>query len=102
MCQDELKAFGITESQITQQLADERWQAFMQFNCQRVSALMKSGKPLGRILKGRIGFEMRLVIAGGERIIAKINAVNGDVFHRRPTLNAWDWCIVFTKAVFRL
>lgn len=102
MCQDELKAFGITETQIAEQLVDERWQAFMQFNLQRVSALMQSGKPLGRILKGRIGFEMRLVIAGGERIIAKISAVKGDIFQRRPTLNMLDWCIVFFKAVFKI
>ena len=102
MCQDELKAFGITENQIARQVVDERWQAFMQFNLQRVNALIQSGKPLGRILKGRIGFEMRMIIAGGERIIAKITAVNGDVFNRRPTLNVFDWSIIFLKAVFRL
>jgi len=102
MCQDELNTFGITEAQIAQQIADERWQAFMQFNLQRVNALMKSGKPLGRILKGRIGFEMRMIIAGGERIIAKISAVNGDVFHYRSTLNVFDWVIILFKAAFKI
>ena len=106
MCQDELQLFGISEQKVASFIAQKniaarnpKWQAFMQFNCQRVRAQLNSGKPLGRILKGRIGFEMRLVIAGGERIIDKIEAVKGDVFHQRPTLNKLDWCIIFSKAL---
>lgn len=102
MCQDELDAFGIAEQQIKAQLVDEKWLRFMQFNLQRVSALLQAGKPLGRILTGRIGFEMRMIIAGGERIISKINKVNGDIFKHRPTLNYWDWILMFLKALFRI
>jgi len=100
MCQDEMAKFGISELQIKAQLADEHWQRFMQFNLQRVNALLQAGKPLGRILSGRIGFEMRMIIAGGERIISKINKVNGDIFKHRPTLNRWDWLVIFFKALF--
>lgn len=108
MCQDELQAFGISEQKLASFIANkniaarnQKWQAFMQFNCQRVRAQLNSGKPLGYILKGRLGMEMRLVIAGGERIIQKIEAVNYDVFHRRPTLNKLDWCIIFSKALLK-
>lgn len=99
MCQDEMAKFGISELQIEAQLADEHWQRFMQFNLQRVNALLQAGKPLGRILSGRIGFEMRMIIAGGERIISKISKVNGDIFKHRPTLNRWDWLVIFFKAL---
>ncbi len=107
MCQDELAAFAITEQRLQdfvdgKEPADENWQQFMQFNLRRVNALLYAGKPLGRILKGRIGFEMRMIIAGGESIINKISKVNGDIFNRRPTLNYWDWGIVFLKALFRI
>lgn len=102
MCQDEMIVFGIAEQQIKNQVVDERWQQFMQFNLQRVSALLQAGKPLGRILTGRVGFEMRMIIAGGERIISKINKVNGDIFEHRPTLNQWDWSLMFLKALFRI
>ncbi len=105
MCQDEMSAFGISEHQIQDfvdevQLVDENWQQFMQFNLRRVNALLYAGKPLGRILSGRIGFEMRMIIAGGERIISKISKVNGDIFRQRPTLNHWDWLVIFFKALF--
>ena len=74
----------------------------MQFNLKRVSIMLQAGKPLGRILKGRIGFEMRTIIAGGERIIHKINKVNGDIFNSRPTLNNWDWIVILTKALLKI
>lgn len=107
MCQDELAKFGITELQIqayveAAQPIDSRWQHFMQFNLQRVNALLRAGKPLGRILKGRIGFEMRMIIAGGERIIAKISKVDGDIFNHRPELNHWDWLLILLKALFKI
>jgi len=107
MCKDELTAFALTEQQIQQfvegeKQVDENWQQFMQFNLSRVGALLYSGKSLGRILKGRIGFEMRMIIAGGERIIHKISKVDGDIFNHRPTLNYWDWLNIFLKALFRI
>lgn len=107
LCQDELMAFGITEQVIrsyvdASQTPDDNWHQFMHFNLRRTQALLNMGKPLGKILQGRIGFEMRMIIAGGERIIHKISAVNGDVFNHRPTLNYWDWIVVFTKALLKL
>jgi len=99
LCMDEMESFGITEMQIKAGNADERWQAFMQFNINRTRQLLKAGKPLGRILKGRIGLEMRLIIAGGERILDKLDSVHGDVFRHRPTLNKLDWLIMLTKSL---
>jgi squalene synthase HpnC len=107
LCQDEMAAFNITELQIKdfvdgKQDIDDNWQQFLLFNLHRVNALLYSGKPLGHILTGRIGFEMRMIIAGGERIIAKINKANGDIFKFRPTLNYGDWLIVFLKALMKV
>jgi squalene synthase HpnC len=107
MCQDELLKFGITEQHIATYVnasapVDKQWLQFMQFNLQRVHSLLMAGKPLGRILKGRIGLEMRMIIAGGDRIITKINRVNGDIFNHRPTLNKWDWLLILTKALLKI
>jgi squalene synthase HpnC len=107
MSQEEMATFAISEQHIKayvegSKIIDENWQQFMLFNLNRVKHMLNTGKPLGRILTGRIGFEMRLIIAGGERIIHKINAVNGDVFRHRPTLQHMDWIIIFFKALFRI
>ncbi len=96
LCQDEMLAYGINE-QMLQDFAsgvkcvDANWQAFMQFNLSRAESLLVAGKPLGHKLGGRIGLEMRMIIAGAERIIAKIKFHQGDVFKHRPKLHAYDW-----------
>ncbi len=107
LCQDEMLAYGISE-QTLQDLAtgvkstDANWQAFMHFNLSRAEHLLATGKPLGRKLNGRIGFEMRMIIAGAERILAKIKYHRGDVFKHRPRLHALDWLrIVFSALVMQ-
>jgi squalene synthase HpnC len=99
LCQDEMAAFGITEAMIKAQQVDADWQRFMQFNVQRASALLQAGKPLGFILTGRIGFEMRMIIAGGERTLSKLSQTKGDIYKQRPTLKQWDWLLIFFKAL---
>ena len=101
LCQDEMAKFDVTEQMIADQVVNANWQQLMRFNLDRTSKLLQAGKPLGRILKGRIGFEMRMIIAGGERIICKLNQVNGDIYHHRPTLQPLDWLRIFFKALLK-
>jgi phytoene synthase len=65
----------------------------------RARSLLFSGAPLGRALKGRIGLEMRMIIAGGARILEKIDRVDGDVFRHRPVLRTLDWPLMLARAV---
>ena len=98
-CQGEMQEFGITETQMAAQQSNVNWERFMRFNVERAETMLQTGKPLGRILPGRMGLEMRLIIAGGETIIRKLKMVNGDVFHKRPTIKAWDWPAILIKAI---
>jgi phytoene synthase len=59
---------------------------------------MRQGAPLGDALPGRIGLEIRAIVAGGLRILEKIAAADYDVFSRRPVLRAHDWLIVGWRA----
>ena len=101
LCQDEMAKFGVTEQMIADQVVNANWQQLIRFNLNRANSLLQAGKPLGRILKGRIGFEMRMIIAGGERIICKLDQVNGDIYQHRPTLQPLDWLRIFFKALLK-
>lgn len=61
--------------------------------CSRLSvrALLYEGRPLGRRLPGRIGLEIRTIVAAADRVLHKIEAIGYDVFHARPTLSGRDW-----------
>ncbi len=96
--QDELAQYGVNESQIAQSIVDENWRALMKFQVDRARALMLSGAPLGSILTGRIGLEMRMIIAGGLRILDKLEHAQFDMFRHRPVLRPVDWIIMLAKS----
>ena len=97
--QNELARYGVTESQIDAALCNENWRSLMAFQVDRARNLMLEGAPLGRLLPGRIGLEIRAIVAGGLRILDKIEAVDYDVFRRRPVLSAFDWPRILLKAL---
>lgn len=99
LCQDEMQDAGLDESSIADKRVDARWQLFMQMNTNRAQRLLTRGKPLGKLLPGRLGLELRMIVAGGERILGKLKACHGDIFYRRPQLTKWDWVIILLKAL---
>ena len=62
-------------------------------------ASMQRGAPLVHRLPGRAGWELRLVVQGGLRILDKVDALQGHSLHRRPRLRAWDWCVMLGRAL---
>ena len=96
--QDEMQRYGVSERQIAAGDTSGRWKALMRFQVERARALMKSGAPLGRALPGRVGLEIRTIVEGGLRILEKIDKVEGDVYHHRPVLNAFDWPLLLLRA----
>jgi squalene synthase HpnC len=97
--QDEMARHGVSERQIAEQRCDPAWSALMKFQVERARAMILLGTPLARSLPGRIGLEIRATIQGGLRILEKIQAVDYDVFRRRPVLRALDWPLVLARAL---
>lgn len=98
--QDEMDKFGISERQIGEGRADALWQQFMKTQIERARRMLQAGAPLGRALKGRIGLEMRLIILGGNRILAQLHESRGDMFSRRPKLIWKDAAAILWRALF--
>ncbi len=100
--QDDLSKHNVSEAQIAQGITDDNWRALMKFEVDRARDLILRGAPLGSILTGRLGLEMRMIMAGGLRILDKLEAADYDMFNRRPILRPFDWVIMlFKSAPFR-
>lgn len=99
MPQDEMVRFAVTENQIRTADTGGSWWPFMKFQIERARELLWSGSPLGRILAGRIGLEMRMIIHGGDRVLTKLAKVGGDIHRHRPVLRWFDWPLMFLRAV---
>lgn len=99
--QEDLEKFGVTEAQIAEGKADFAFQRLMAHQCGRAHQMLKAGSPLGKTLKGRIGFELRMIILGGQQILNKLEANRYDVFNRRPKLEPADWWKIVKRAVLK-
>jgi hydroxysqualene synthase len=63
-------------------------------------ALMRSGTPLVHRIPGRLGWELRLVVQGGLRIIDRIRADDHGTLLRRPKLGPLDIPVMLGRALW--
>ncbi|MDO8455469.1 MAG: squalene synthase HpnC [Burkholderiaceae bacterium] len=64
------------------------------------SATMLNGSPLVHCIPGRAGWELRLVVQGGLRILDKIKALDWATLQHRPKLTKWDAPIILWRALW--
>ena len=96
--QDEMEKYGVSEEDILNKNTNDASRKLIAFQIARTARLMQSGAPLGKVLKGRMGLELRMTIMGGSRILYKLNQQYDDVFSR-PRLSKWDIGWVIWKAI---
>ncbi|MBT2325557.1 squalene synthase HpnC [Variovorax paradoxus] len=75
--------------------------ALVQSEVDWARTLMHEGAPLVHRLPGRAGWELRLVVQGGLRILDKIEQLGCDSFSRRPTIGKGDAALLAWRA-FRM
>ncbi|HEY4318525.1 MAG TPA: squalene synthase HpnC [Herbaspirillum sp.] len=94
---EDLQDFGIEESDIAAGALTPAWRRLMAFEVERTRAMLLAGAPLALRLPGRIGWELRLVVQGGMRILERIEQADYDVFRKRPKLGALDWLAILWR-----
>jgi squalene synthase HpnC len=97
--QEDLTRFDVDEAQIAEGRHDARWQALLALQTARTRTLLESGRTLVRSLPWRFGLELSGVLAGGHRILDRIDQAGGDVFRHRPRLERSDWAVVAWQAI---
>ncbi|MDR2450393.1 MAG: squalene synthase HpnC [Candidatus Accumulibacter sp.] len=98
--QEDIVRFGVREETIAERRCVPEWTALMDFQVERSRRLMLAGAPLSLELPGRLGWEIRLTVQGGLRILERIQRARGDVFRHRPTLGPADWLRMAGRAAF--
>ena len=68
--------------------------------CEHAYQLMLQGAPLVHQVPGRAGWELRLVVQGGLRILEKVRALGPQVLSQRPRLRAWDFPLMLWRALW--
>lgn len=95
----DLPRFRISEGDIAAGRWSANWAALMDFENDRARELLLRGAPLVHALPGRIGWEIRLTVQGGLRILERLRQVRGNVFERRPKLGRMDWLVMAGRSL---
>lgn len=97
--QNELAAAHITEGAVLNAVDSPATRALILDLCDWSQQLMQQGLPLVHQVPGRAGWELRLVVQGGLRIIDHIRQLRGATVTTRPRLSAWDVPFMMIRAL---
>ena len=86
----DLAAHGLDAAQLLACRDSPAARALLRRLCAWAGELMAQGAPLVHQIPGRAGWELRLVVQGGLRILAKIEAMDHATLLRRPRITALD------------
>ena len=96
--QEDLARFRVSETQIGASDTRGGFAELMLFEIGRARTMLESGAPLATELPGRSGFELRMIVHGGLRVLEKLEVARGDVFRSRPVLRPGDWVMMLFRA----
>lgn len=96
--QEEMQRFGVDEEHFRARRTDFGMQRLLQHQYDRAFKLLRAGAPLAKRLPGRFGFELRLTVLGGRRILEYLDKNRGDAF-ARPRLTRVDWLKIVWQAL---
>jgi hydroxysqualene synthase len=96
--QADLSAHGLTVERLLAQPTSAAARDLVRSLCDGARALMLEGAALPLRVPGRAGWELRLVVQGGLRILEKIAAMDHTSAQRRPTLSAADVPVLLWRA----
>jgi phytoene synthase len=85
--EEDLDRFPGSRDALATRRATDGFRALLAFEVDRTRTLFRRGLALAELLSGRLAREVRVFAGGGLAILDRLDAVEYDVFTRRPTLS---------------
>lgn len=96
---DELSAAGLDVEDLKRRVDGAVSRALVARLCDWAGALLHEGAPLAFQLHGRAGWELRLVVQGGQRVLEKIRRLGHGTLAARPALGAADVPVLLWRSL---
>jgi squalene synthase HpnC len=94
-----LSRHGVDRAELLARRDSQRSRALVRELVQWAGALMAEGAPLVKRVPGRAGWELRLVVQGGLRILEKIERMDHASLSHRPRLRRADAPVLLWRAL---
>jgi squalene synthase HpnC len=98
--QQAMAAHGVLDADLQPDSHSDNATRLMATYAESARALMQAGAPLACRIPGRAGWELRLVVQGGLRMLDKIEALDFATWRSRPKLTARDAALMAWRAVW--
>lgn len=95
---EELRRWGIENGAPADDVMGDRLQGLLVLESERTWELFRNGKPLPERVVPQLRRQLRLTWLTGTEILSRIEAVQYDVFNRRPKLKKLDFVRLYFKA----
>lgn len=95
---NEMNEFNVSENIFAKKENNANLNRLLKHNIDRTQALFDDGKNLLMFLNGRLKFEIKWTILGGEAILEKIRQNDYNIFNSRPQLKKSDFAALFIKS----
>lgn len=100
LAKDEMQKYGVDEKTFELKENSLNLQNLLRHNIGRTDEMFEEGKGLLKHLKGKLKFEIRWTILGGEKVLGKIKKINYNTINIRPKLSRTDYIFLAIKALF--
>jgi phytoene/squalene synthetase len=98
---DDCARFGLSQADMLAQRQTPSATLLIALGCvETARASMQFGSQLVHQVPGRAGWELRLVVQGGLRILDRIEALNYATLSQRPTLRWFDFPVMLWRALW--
>jgi squalene synthase HpnC len=84
---DRASAHGVSERQIVEKKFDQRYVALMKELIEYTRALFEKGKPLARMVSGKLSVDLAMFSRGGLAVLDAIESIGYDTLNRRPEVS---------------
>jgi squalene synthase HpnC len=99
--EEDMRRFHYSFETLAERKVNDAFRALMRFEIARTRSLFYEGRPLLDALERRLRWQISLMWLGPMRILDKIESVDYDVFHSRPTLAKSDLMKLFTSILIK-
>jgi squalene synthase HpnC len=97
---DEMDHFGVEKKMFELKENSLNLKELLKFNINRTKRLFEEGRGLLPFLKGRLKYEIKWTIAGGEEILKKIEKEDYNVLTERPKLNKFEFAKLILSSFY--
>lgn len=101
--EEDMAGFNYSRSELENRVYNGNFVELMEFEVNRARKLLDEGLNLVPLLSGRVKIDVKLFNMGGLKILDKIEAIDYDVLHRRPTISkrekVWLFLVTALKGV---